>query len=129
MFTQGPGLIRWAGCIKGPCTVINGVGTEQGLTLILECTEGAIGQAGEPLDLTLFMVYSFGDSIPCPTNLDDLEYGSAPPNSTPFAAAEDGSTCSPLLIVYRFSADEFALRCQDPMAPPGVSEIEWTLSE
>lgn len=129
MFTQGPGLIRWAGCIKGPCTVINGVGTSQGVTLILECTEGVIGQAGIPIDLTLFMYYGLGDPDPCPTNLDGLQYGASPPNLTPFATAKDGSTCSPLLIKYRFSADEFSVRCQDPMSPPGVSEIEWTLSE
>lgn len=129
MFTQGPGLMRWAGCYKGPCTEINGVGLLQGVTLILECTEGEIGQAGDPIDLVLFMYFGLGDPDPCPTNLDDLEYGTAPPESTPTAFAETGSTCSPLLVTYRFSADEFSVRCQDPMSPPGVSEIEWTLSE
>ncbi len=121
---NGDVLKIWAGCYNGPCTEINGVGVFQNMLLRLDCTAGAIGQAGQPSDFLLYkgVLPSDGDLTPdCPEDLTGLIENTVPPIGT----LQAESTCRPLRLIYVVDSGELGVYCQDPMAPTGTSV--WTI--
>jgi hypothetical protein len=115
---EAAGTIVWLGCIVGPCTVINGVDTNQELAVQVTCTSGPIGQAGSPVDLVL-AISNIAD--PC-------EVFSTDPVAS-FGTQTEDSSCNPFLIKWAGTMPIFNSLCQDPMAglPTVIGELWLTL--